>query len=120
MKATSHKDITCLAFGLASVKEEDRWKIVATVHMLGLMKFKSRTFRFFLWLIRRVRGKQGVFNFFAQLQQRSPETVTDFLEQTIMHIMNGIDIEDPDSVGGLSQRELDLLLLAINYKPVEE
>lgn len=120
MKATSHKDITCLAFGLASVKEVDRWKIVATVHMLGLMKFKSRTFRFFLWLIRRVRGKAGVFAFFEQLQKRSQETIDEFLEQTVMHIMNGEDTEDADSVGGLSQRELDLLLLAINYKPVEE
>lgn len=119
MQASNYQDVMTVAFRLLSVAKEDRWKIVATVYDLGLMRFRSPLFRACLWIVVKLQGRAGLFAFFQQLQKKAPEEIDNFLQQTATHIVDGKDLEDKYSVGGLSQREMNLLLQALETVRME-
>lgn len=113
IRANRLEDVALLVRCFTTMPRDDEWKIAAVVYDLGLMRLQNWPFS--LWLIRNLRGRQGVFTFWHRLALRVPDTVHQFIIDTADHIAHGHDREDRDSVGGLSQREIDLLLSKVSF-----
>lgn len=116
--ASSISDVRLLATALMTVPEEDKWKVLGKVVDLGLMKFRGLDF--FLKLLKKWKGSAGVFQFFKILSEKSPKTIDIWLEDTIRHVVNGKDTSDAASVGGWSQKEIDLLLDNVTFSLLKD
>lgn len=104
-RANNFGDLSALSIRLCSLPS---WVALGAVHDLGLMKMPP-PWGVMLWLIRKLRGSQGVTNFFWHMSQRSPDQVNAWVAQMLQHLHFGKDTEDSDSLGGWSQREINLL-----------
>lgn len=111
--ATSKEDIYLLAKCFLTIPQEDRWKVVARVNDLGLMRFRGA--QFFVNLLKKWKGSVGVFQFFKIVSEKSPKAIDTWWEDTIRHIVNGKDTYDPASYGGWSQNEINLLLDSVSF-----
>lgn len=116
--ATSIEDVRLLATCLMTVPQEDKWKIMGKIYELDLMKLRG--FGFVVGLIRKWKGAAGIFQFFKIVSEKSPETLDTWIEDTIRHIVNGKDATDPASVGGWSQKEIDLLLDNVTFSLLKD
>ncbi len=105
-KANSHSDLSALSVAMCSKPD---WFVLAHVHDLGLMRCRQQPLAMMISLVRRLRGTGGMLALFLNLKQRSPDVVTMWFADTLNHLHLGKDTEDTDSVGGWSQREIDLL-----------
>lgn len=115
--ATNKDDVRLLATCFMTAPQSDRWKLVAKVHELGLMKFKN--FNCIISLIRWWKGEAGVYTFFKIISDKFPETIDFWIEDTIRHIVNGTDTYDSASVGGWCQDEIDLLLSEVSFSALD-
>ena len=111
--ATKTEDVTRLAMNFATTPSSDYWRVLGHVYDLGLMRFRGPLG----WVLRlsRLKGNAGVFQFFKILQDRFPDVVKDCMLATIDHMVVGTDKSDNRSVGGWSQREIDLLTSKVNF-----
>ncbi len=96
--------------------KSDPTEVVLATYSLGLMEFAGKASKATVWLIRLVRGQTGVENFLRFLWKKSPDTVHVMHYETALHSVYGKDAEDSDSVGGWSQREIDLLVDRMGWK----
>lgn len=118
IKANSKEDIRKLAEAFRTIPREQYWIIMAKVHQLRLMKFTGCVGFLFKYMIK-FRGEESIFFFFNRLDKIYPKAVEEALYETIRHIVNGKDVQDEDSIGGWSQREIDLLLSSVNFSSLK-
>jgi hypothetical protein len=118
IKANSEEDLKLLAKAFLTTPRETYWVLMAKVHQLGLMRFRGFN-KILLELLKKIRGEEYIFYFFNLLDKVYPKGVEEALYETARHIVNGKDTEDEDSVGGWSQREIDLLLSTINFSSLK-
>lgn len=116
--ATSTEDVRLLATCIMTVPQEDKWKVIGKIVELGLMKFRGITFA--IWLLRKWKGPAGIYQFFKIVSEKHPKTLDIWVEDTIRHIVNGKDTIDPASVGGWSQKEIDLLLDNVTFSLLKD
>lgn len=119
IKANSIEDIRLLASCFLTIPQENKWIVMARVYELGLMNFKGITG----WLVRLLRKYKegvGVFHLFNYLNKSNPKEIDKCIEDTIYHIVKGEDDEDSDSVGGWSQREIDLILSRVHFSLLKD
>ncbi|MGA4550626.1 hypothetical protein [Methylorubrum aminovorans] len=81
---------------------------LVVVHATGLMLPRG-ILRLGLWLVG-LRGEAGKARFLVELYRRDPAGALTLWAQTCEHVLHGKDREDANSVGGWSQREIDLFL----------
>lgn len=118
INASSRDDILRLATLIRGIEGEDRCQFAAVITDLGLMKVKHAQVTGAIEMLKSVRGKRGLIDFFTFLFVIEPNALEEFIEDTIDHILNGVDSEDIDSVGGWSQREVNLLLTNYEFPTV--
>lgn len=111
--ASSKDDVRLLAGCFLTIQNEDKWKVAGKVYDLGLMRMRG--LNWFLKLIKKWKGPAAIFQFFKILSEKFPKELDNYLEDTIRHIVNGKDTTDPASVGGWSQKEIDLLLDNVTF-----
>lgn len=111
IKASRLDDMKLLARMVRAVAPADQYKLAAIVFELDLMRFPWHLQPLVAW-VRRRRGREGLMAYFKRMSKQAG-FVEDFVEQTAVHIESGRDREDRDSVGGLSQREVDALIRAL-------
>ena len=105
--ANNSDDVRELAMGLANLPA---CQVLAHVHDLGLVRMPRSWLGVLMAILRKVRGTAGMRTFFVDLSIRDPDLVRDWMADTLAHVVDGCDLEDFDSVGGWSQREIDLLI----------
>ena len=66
-------------------------------------------------LLRWRLGKPGLQMLVAKMQKRDPDMVRRWMAEAVDHCMNGSDLEDEGSIGGWSQREIDLLVADLTF-----
>lgn len=111
--ANDRSDVDAMVEGFRHIHPANRWKFVAAVHQLGLMQGRG-LLRLVIGIVKWCHGTTGVNLLMRRLWDKSPSTINGFFEQTLEHFQHGHDREDRDSIGGLSQREWDLLLKTLN------
>lgn len=111
--ASSDFDVKLLAGCFLTTPKEDQWKIIAKVYDLGIMKFRG--IGWILWTLKKLKGSAGIFQFFKILSEKSPKSIDKCIEDIIIHIVKGKDTTDPNSIGGWSQKEIDLLLKNVTF-----
>lgn len=109
-KANSKEDVARLAQRVRDTPAEDRWQLAADVVYLGLMNFREAPIQDIIKHARYTENIDAIYAFFAVFDAMERQFINDFVEDTAEHAINGRDIEDEDSVGGWSQREIDLLV----------
>lgn len=106
-KASSKDDLSELSVRLTALPN---WVVLAHVHDLGLMRCRQQPLSFLMWLVQKFKGIGGLLHFFYQLKERSPDVISMWHADMMRHMHLGRDTEDADSVGGWSQREINLLV----------
>lgn len=105
--ATDRQHLEELADRMRRLTDARKMAGITLVHLYGLML--PRGFQFVLALLMlKPFGHRAVILFFQQLYKRDPQPALDMWAQTIGHMRTGKDREDAHSVGGWSQRELDI------------
>ena len=107
-KANSKNDIELLSILIRA--NNGSWQLAADICSLGLMNFKEP---FIQDVIKQTREKGelgNLYTFFYMVNEIDPTIITDFIDSSAEHAISGNDTEDEDSVGGWSQREIDLLV----------
>lgn len=89
--------------------------LLAFIHDAGLMRFPLGAVSPLVWLVRKTRGRAGLMAFFQHLQRRRPDLLSAAIRETAEHVGWGIDLEDETSVGGWSQREIDLFQATVQF-----
>lgn len=119
IRASNPHDVWRL--GLAIMNTSDRHKpdLLAALHHLGLMKAEGGIFRISLAVVGTMKGRPGLLAFFRHLQKRKPSVIDAMIAQTVYHAVHGNDREDADSMGGWSQREIDLLLAHVTFSNLD-
>lgn len=110
IKANSVTDLEILASYIRNIPKEDRCQLAAVIVHLGLMKSPLPEVQRSIELMKETGGVKALEYFFQFLSIVDPKTLDTTLADTIKHLTEGNDIEDIDSVGGWSQREINLLL----------
>lgn len=119
MKANSKKDLWELSVIIENLEGDARWKFLSHIHNLKLMKFNPQE-------LEQVGVSSELFDkvvnnaeftaydiLFSGIYKIMPDEITDMLHHTNIHVVFGQDTEDEDSVGGFSQREIDLIVNVI-------
>lgn len=106
-RANSQADLSDLSVRLTALPH---WFVLGHVHDLGLMRCRQQPLAALIWLVKKTKGVGGLLFFFADLQKRSPDVLAMWWADTLHHMHLGKDTEDADSVGGWSQREIDMLV----------
>jgi hypothetical protein len=73
----------------------------------GVMVPQQWWVRLPLWIA--VRRGMSRFDFWKVFYDHQPKFALDLLEATARHAIDGVDREQPNSVGGFSQREINFL-----------
>lgn len=107
-RASSREDVAALSVAMRGLSDGDKLRGLVIVHATGLMLPRG-SLRLGLWLAG-LRGETRKAVFLAELYRRDPAGALLLWEQTCSHVLNGRDREDANSVGGWSQREIDLFL----------
>ena len=107
-RANNISDLRSLAADLNNLPLPQ--KIAVGAHLLdaGLMRM-SGVLLGMQWLLKRARGYKGAYAFMIRTSADHPQQFKAFWEDTSNHILNGKDTEDTDSVGGYSQREVNMI-----------
>jgi hypothetical protein len=115
--ATRRVDVVRLARNISSVPESARWKVLGHVFSMGLMRPHplDLLMRTALWVARKKLGDRGAHEFFRLMQVREPKAVMAWIDLTAEHVLHGRDREDELSVGGWSQREMDLFCSKVQF-----
>lgn len=109
MKANNIEDVKLLSNTIQNFPINEIYKLNAAFIYLGLM-YPNLKYLIILKFIKFLRGYSGLEVFFIELQKREPNTCRQLILQTANHCLRDKDREDKDSVGGFSQREIDLFL----------
>ena len=109
LKANSRADVQQAAQLMRNYPVYLRASAMLHIHGNRLMTFHPQdlTIRFFNWIT------GGRFSK-VLIMRLPPEEIAHMWRQTIDHIVSGKDTEDRDSVGGWSQREMDIFYSIIN------
>lgn len=115
-KASSKEDLHALVVKIESLNPEQTWKFVSKVHSQGLMKIRPVDLPEFgiteeaFGKILNQSSSLAYDTLFAGLSRTAPDELTAFSQQTCQHLLFGNDTEENTSVGGFSQRELNILV----------
>ena len=110
-KASVRADVDAFADWLGT---RSRVAVVHTVLWHRLMQPTQAWVGVLVWVAKR-RGKASLQKFLEITDGQPNSTfVRDVYVQTIRHIIHGKDREDRDSVGGFSQREMDLIVTELS------
>lgn len=105
---TSKEDMLALATVVRNVPNNKLSSFIANVLDLDLMRvpwWLDKLVRLQCWL----RGRSLVDAWFLVLE-RTPSVAEDIRQGTIRHILEGKDLDDPRSAGGLNASEVDTLV----------
>lgn len=108
LRASSRSDLEAFCGSLDALDADRRVALMQRIWCAGYM-LPTGALRPLLWIVRITRGEAGVGHLLRRLQQRNPDIFGLFWRQTLAHLLHGRDVEDRDSAGGYSQRELDQL-----------
>ena len=111
-KANSKKDVARLAQRIRDTPADNRWQLAAEIVYLGLMNFREAPIQDIIKHARYTKNIKALYAFFTVFDVMEKQIIDFFIEDTAKHAINGNDTEDEDSVGGWSQREIDLLVEA--------
>lgn len=78
-------------------------RLCAAIYLYGLMKVDNFLIE---WALQRLEKKRGTTELYWSY---SSKIRTGFIDALIGHMLHGKDLEDEHSVGGFSQRELNIL-----------
>lgn len=106
--AASREEVAALVTAMRGLSDDDKLRGLVIVHATGLMLPRG-ILRLGLWLVG-LRGEARKAFFLAELYRQDPAGALTLWEQTCSHVLKGKDREDADSVGGWSQREIDLFV----------
>lgn len=106
-QASSREDLEHLAGMMDLLTDARKAAGVAAIHAHGLMLPRG-ILALAVMFPRFVGGKASVTKFFQQLYLRDAKSMNAMWDQTREHMLRGKDTEDRNSVGGWSQRELDI------------
>jgi hypothetical protein len=109
-KANSKRDIQLLAKVIEDVPQQAQWYIVWYVWRNDLMRIRQWFPRLLLWFMYMRHGDWGTQMMFRQMEQKNPEQITQIISDTCRHVLYGQDKEEVGSLGGWSQREIDLFM----------
>ena len=108
--ATSRADLKRLAEAVADIPVRQKIAVAARCFADGLMVMPLWV-RFGLALAIWRHGRLlAYFAFFSRMEKAKPGAADDAWEQIIRHMLGGKDAEQPGSVGGFCQRELDMFV----------
>ena len=94
---------------LSCMDTPEKIRLTAFVISEGLMRAPFPIGMLF-GLVRWRHGKIGVKNVILKYAKDHEASVLEMFEQTLHHMVYGKDREDSDSVGGFSQREINMIL----------
>lgn len=114
-RASSREDVAALSVAMRGLPDDDKLRGLVIAHATGLMLPRG-ILRLGLWLVG-LRGGARKALFLAELYRRDAAGALTLWDQTCSHVLNGKDREDADSVGGWSQREIDLFLACFEAVP---
>lgn len=106
-RASSREDLEHLAGMMDRLTDARKAAGVAAIHANGLMLPRG-VLKLAVMFPRLAGGKAGITKFFQQLYLRDAASMNAMWDQTREHMLRGKDTEDKNSVGGWSQRELDI------------
>ncbi|MHC2090026.1 hypothetical protein [Methylobacterium sp. CM6244] len=66
-----------------------------------------------------LRSPERRYAMALELYAREPAAILDLWDQAILHMLTGHDREEASSVGGFSQREMDILVGALGLAPAQ-
>lgn len=107
--ASSRADVERLVDDLNALPQPLRLVLMVQLWQHKLMLPRGWALRFMFWFAKKRHGQNAMSLLVSIFQKKSPESVQAFWDQTITHIRTGKDREDRDSVGGFSQREINLV-----------
>jgi hypothetical protein len=110
-RASDRDDLRRLANDIRDVPGPNRPTLVAAINAAGLMK-GPLWWRLAARLVQ-LRHWCSLFDAYYRIYRaphpKAPQVVDALLDDTARHAQFGDDREDEDSVGGFSQREIDIL-----------
>lgn len=106
--ATSLNDVGEFANQLDNSPHSTKVHLVAYTLSEGLMQMPF-PFGILTGLLKLVRGKDGIKKFVYIISNAHVDIFNQMYNDTISHMLYGTDREDKNSVGGFSQRELNLI-----------
>lgn len=106
--ATNHWDMAHLAVMVLRTPQIGRAPLVTGIMYGDLMRFQNWSVRFAVWMRIKVR-RHNSHDVYKSLFADFPQLVDPLLRTTAAHIIVGKDTSSEDSVGGFSQREVNLL-----------
>lgn len=106
--ASNMDDLEQIASRIRNLFIEEKAYMMATIYDQGLM-YPKGILRIIFWIVRKRRK-----NFIIQIAKKSPQILDEWVNQTIHHMINGKDVEDKNSAGGFSQREINILKLILD------
>lgn len=115
--ASSRRDVMDLAWAVECVTVEDETFVAAHIVMNNLMLVSPWWWRVLFWLMKRSRNPFGVLSHFYTSQ---PEEARHLLTETARHIRHGKDREEASSVGGFSQREVNIMTTILKARTAVE
>ena len=104
--ATDYRSIGNLAHCLGELSNEHKQLMTFYLLNKGLMK-PSWWVRLPLKFIKWLRGSQGIYAFVVKAGQPFSDSM---INQTFAWMLDGHDTEERTSIGGFSQREIDLIV----------
>lgn len=112
--ATSRRDVTVLAWMVEDVSEQDQARVAAHIIHNSLMIIRPWWWRILFWLIKTRRNALvGLVHFYNS----QPSEARHLLTETARHIRHGVDREQASSVGGFSQREVNIMTAILKATP---
>lgn len=115
-KASSRQDLFEAALRIDHLQTEEKVIFLTNTIQFGLMNAPV-LLNIVLKGLKATRGRNGLLAFFKKMYARPDQAniLAGMIADTRAHLFNGKDTEDKDSVGGFSQRELDLLFKDIRF-----
>jgi hypothetical protein len=115
--ANNRGSVSRLAMNLSTTPLDQAPPVLAAIYSQGLMRpeWQLRLMAWFGMRMRRMTPFQAYLVIFHTFLQKDREVVREALTGVVRHCLRGTDLEDEDSVGGWSQREIDLLTSKVTF-----
>lgn len=114
ISSKSKMDLLSLELKIREINPDHRWMFVAGMQSQNVMIVRNWFHRLMIWISQKRYGKAGrdhaIGVICVELNKRAPEAITEMFNQTIQHIRRGKDTEEVGSVGGLCQREINIVV----------
>lgn len=110
--ASSEQSLAEASNAIDSFSAKQKIVFMANIFEHGLMTVPF-PINLIIGFVKKYRKRAGLENMCNLLISRDEKTVAIFLDETKTHMRYGYDTEDNDSVGGFSQREINLLFDSI-------